>query len=91
MAGDAETGVTVIKLVEELDAGPIAAQRAFPIGPEDDAGAVYDRAAPLAVELLERVLPDPAFSPQPDEGVTYADEDRTGGPRSSTSRSRRRR
>ena len=45
MAGDTETGVTIIKLVEELDAGPIAAQRAFPIEPEDDAGAVYDRAA----------------------------------------------
>src|ERR671935_48083 len=43
MAGDAETGVTIIKLVEELDAGPIAAQEPFPIGPDDDAGAIYDR------------------------------------------------
>jgi methionyl-tRNA formyltransferase len=72
MAGDAETGVTVIELSEELDAGPIAAQERFPIGPEDDAGAVYDRAVPLAVELLERVLPDPTFTPQPEEGVSYA-------------------
>ena len=31
MAGDPETGVTIIKLVPELDAGPIAAQRAFPV------------------------------------------------------------
>ena len=38
MAGDDETGVTLIRLVEELDAGPIAAQEAFPIEPEDDAG-----------------------------------------------------
>jgi methionyl-tRNA formyltransferase len=74
MAGDTETGVTVIKLVEELDAGPIAAQERFPIGPEDDAGAVYDRAVPLAVELLERVLPDASFTPQPDGNVTYADK-----------------
>jgi methionyl-tRNA formyltransferase len=74
MAGDAETGVTLIKLVEELDAGPIAAQERFPIGPEDDAGAVYDRSVPVAVELLERVLPNPSFSPQPDEGVTYAEK-----------------
>src|SRR4051795_12687786 len=44
MAGDEETGVTVIKLVEELDAGPIAAQQAFPLERDDDAGAVYDRA-----------------------------------------------
>lgn len=76
MAGDGETGVTVIKLVEELDAGPIAAQQAFPIEPDDDAGAVYAKAAPLAVELLEAVLaePEPAFRPQPNEGVTYAEK-----------------
>jgi methionyl-tRNA formyltransferase len=74
MAGDTETGVTVIRLVEELDAGPVAAQERFPIGPEDDAGAVYDRAVPLAVELLERTLPDPEFGPQSDEGVTYAEK-----------------
>lgn len=74
MAGDEESAVSVIRLVEELDAGPIAAQEAFPIGPEDDAGSVYDRATDLAVELLERVLPDPSFEPQPEEGATYADK-----------------
>jgi methionyl-tRNA formyltransferase len=74
MAGDTETGVTVIRLVEELDAGPIAAQERFSIDPEDDAGDVYDRAAPLAVELLERALAGPVFVPQPAEGVTYADK-----------------
>jgi methionyl-tRNA formyltransferase len=74
MAGDAETGVTVIRLVEELDAGPIAAQERFPIGPDEDGGSVYDRAAPLAVDLLERTLADPVFSAQPEEGVTYADK-----------------
>ena len=73
MAGDAETGVTVIRLVEELDAGPIAGQRAFPIEPEDDAGAIYAKAAPVAVELLDEALEQPSFRPQPDEGVTYAD------------------
>jgi methionyl-tRNA formyltransferase len=74
MGGDAETGVTLIQLVEELDAGPIAAQEAFAVRPDDDAGAVYDRATELAVELLERVLPAPSFTPQPEEGVTYADK-----------------
>jgi methionyl-tRNA formyltransferase len=72
MAGDEETGVTIIKLVEELDAGPIAAQRAFPIEPDDDAGAVYRRTGEVAAELLEDVLPAPRFRPQPEEGVTYA-------------------
>ena len=72
LAGDAETGVTIHRTVKELDAGPIAAQRAFPVEPDDDAGAVYERAADLAVELLDEVLPDPEFRPQPDEGATYA-------------------
>jgi methionyl-tRNA formyltransferase len=72
MAGDTETGVTIHRTVKELDAGPIAAQRAFPIGEQDDAGAVYDRAARIAVELLDDVLPDPQFTPQPEEGATYA-------------------
>jgi len=76
MAGDTETGVTIIKLVQELDAGPIAAQEAFAIGPKDDAGAVYAKAAPIAARLLDGVLADPGvhFRPQPEEGVTYADK-----------------
>jgi methionyl-tRNA formyltransferase len=74
MAGDDETGVTIIKLVEELDAGPIAAQRAFAIGPEDDAGAVYERAAEAAALLLDGVLENPRFHDQPSNGVTYAEK-----------------
>ena len=74
MAGDAETGVTIHETVEALDAGPIAAQEPFPIGPEDDAGAVYARAAEVAVRLLDDVLPAPTFTPQPDDGVTYAEK-----------------
>jgi methionyl-tRNA formyltransferase len=74
MAGDAETGVTIHRTTAELDAGPIAAQRAFPIGPDDDAGVVYERAAALAVELLAEVLPEPSFAPQPEDGVTYAEK-----------------
>jgi methionyl-tRNA formyltransferase len=72
MAGDTETGVTIHRTTPELDAGPIAAQRAFPIGSEDDGGTVLDRAAALGVELLEIVLPEPHFRPQPLEGVTHA-------------------
>jgi methionyl-tRNA formyltransferase len=74
MAGDRETGVTIHRTTAELDAGPIAAQRAFPIGPDDDAGVVYERASRLAVELLDEVLPAPMFRPQPEEGVTYAEK-----------------
>jgi methionyl-tRNA formyltransferase len=74
MAGDAETGVTIIRLVEELDAGPIAAQESFPIGSDDDAGAVYARAGEVAAELLDRSLAAPSFAPQPSDGVTYAEK-----------------
>jgi methionyl-tRNA formyltransferase len=74
MAGDAETGVTIHRTTPELDAGPIAAQRSFLIGAEDDAGVVYERAGELAAELLEEVLSGlPDFHPQPEEGATYAD------------------
>jgi methionyl-tRNA formyltransferase len=74
MAGDAETGVTIHRTVKELDAGPVAAQRAFPIGEQDDAGVVFAKAAELVVDLLDDVLPDPDFTPQDDHGVTYAEK-----------------
>jgi methionyl-tRNA formyltransferase len=75
MAGDEETGVSIIKLVRELDAGPIAAQEAFPISLDDDAGAVYERAVDLAGNLLETdALANPRLEPQAEVGVTYADK-----------------
>jgi methionyl-tRNA formyltransferase len=76
MAGDTETGVTIHETVEALDAGPIAAQQAFPIGSEDDAGAVYARSAEVAAELLRDVLAEeePEFTSQPEHGLTYAEK-----------------
>jgi len=74
MAGDEVTGVTIIRLEPELDAGPIAAQEAFPLGPEDDFGTVSARAAEVGAELLEDVLREPSFEPQPAEGATYAEK-----------------
>jgi methionyl-tRNA formyltransferase len=74
MAGDTETGVTIHRTTAELDAGPIAAQQAFPIAPDDDAGTVYEHAGRVAAELLDDVLAgEPAFRPQSEEGVTYAE------------------
>jgi methionyl-tRNA formyltransferase len=76
MAGDAETGVTIHRTVKELDAGPIAAQAAFVIGDDDDAGAVFTRSAELAADLLDGVLAldEPSFAPQAEDGATYADK-----------------
>jgi methionyl-tRNA formyltransferase len=73
LAGDDETGVTIHRTTKELDAGPIAAQRAFAVEPEDDAGAVYAKAAALAAELLEEVMTEPSFRPQTGE-PTYAEK-----------------
>ncbi|MDH4346393.1 MAG: methionyl-tRNA formyltransferase [Thermoleophilia bacterium] len=76
LAGDRETGVTIHETVEALDAGPIAAQERFAIEEDDDAGTVYARAGEVAARLLDGVLAaaPPAFTPQPEEGVTYADK-----------------
>jgi methionyl-tRNA formyltransferase len=76
MAGDRETGVTIHRTVEALDAGPIAAQAAFAILPDDDAGTVYARSGALAAELLDEVLAqaEPDLVPQPEDGVTYAEK-----------------
>jgi methionyl-tRNA formyltransferase len=74
MAGDARTGVTIHRTTPELDAGPIAAQEAFDVGPDDDAGAVYARSAEIAARLIGDVLPEPAFTPQPSEDASYAEK-----------------
>jgi methionyl-tRNA formyltransferase len=74
MAGDTRTGVTIHRTTAELDAGPVAAQEAFDIGPDDDAGAVYARAAEVAARLIGAVLPEPEFHEQPSDGATYAEK-----------------
>jgi methionyl-tRNA formyltransferase len=74
MAGDARTGVTIHRTTSELDAGPIAAQEAFDLQPDDDAGAVYARSAEIAARLISDVLPAPTFTPQPAEGASYAEK-----------------
>jgi methionyl-tRNA formyltransferase len=74
MAGDTRTGVTIHRTTPELDAGPIAAQEAFDVGPDDDAGAVYARSAEIAARLIADLLPEPDFQPQPSDGATYAEK-----------------
>ncbi|MGX6449967.1 methionyl-tRNA formyltransferase, partial [Patulibacter sp. S7RM1-6] len=79
MAGDAETGVSIMELVEELDAGPVIAQERLPIGPDDTYGDVAPRlvelGARMLVDALDRLADGPLPStPQPDDGVTYAEK-----------------
>ena len=56
LAGDAETGVTIMKMDEQLDHGPILAVRATPIGEGEDAQALTARLANMGAELLVETL-----------------------------------
>jgi methionyl-tRNA formyltransferase len=77
MAGDTETGVSIMRITEGLDAGPVCLEGRVSIGPDETAGELHDalatKGAALMVEALaelERGRLD--CKPQPDEGVTYA-------------------
>ncbi len=56
MAGDTETGVTIMRVTAELDAGPVALQERVPIEPGDDYGSLAPRLAELGGELALRAL-----------------------------------
>jgi methionyl-tRNA formyltransferase len=72
-AGDEETGVTIMRPIAELDAGPICLERSEPIDPKDDYGSLSARLAALGGELLIEALDsEPRFRDQPEQGVTYA-------------------
>jgi methionyl-tRNA formyltransferase len=77
IAGDAETGVAVMKMEEGLDTGPVAMVERVAIGPDTTAGELHDRLAMLGADLMVRALAALSrgalgFVPQPAEGVTYA-------------------
>jgi methionyl-tRNA formyltransferase len=74
MAGDEETGVSIIELVQELDAGPIAARGVFPVSLDENAGHVFARAADLTPALIEEALASREPAPQAEDGVTYAEK-----------------
>jgi methionyl-tRNA formyltransferase len=74
-AGDEETGVTIMRPIAELDAGPICLQRSEPIAPDDTYGTLAERLAALSGELVVEALnTNPPFREQPSDGVTYADK-----------------
>jgi methionyl-tRNA formyltransferase len=72
LAGDGETGVSIIRLVQALDAGPILLQERMPISLEDDYLSLEPRLASLGAELLVRALAEhPSEQPQDDNAATY--------------------
>jgi methionyl-tRNA formyltransferase len=75
MAGDALTGVSIMRLTAGLDSGPVCLSATEPIGEEDTYGTLAPRLARLGGELLVRALDEaPDFHEQPEEGVTYAEK-----------------
>lgn len=76
LAGDPVTGVTVIRMDESLDTGPVLANREHPIRPEDDAGSLGSRLAAIGAEAVAELLPGLAEGhviPMPQTGrATFA-------------------
>ena len=75
-AGVSETGVTLMRIVRRLDAGPVADVERVPVGPLDTAAEVEQRLAAACVPLVSRALPRLAtggleFRPQDEAAATY--------------------
>jgi methionyl-tRNA formyltransferase len=77
LAGDLETGISIMRMDAGLDTGPVLTRRALPIGPDDDAGTLHDKLAALGAAQIAEVLEllrhggiEPV--PQAEEGATYA-------------------
>jgi methionyl-tRNA formyltransferase len=77
LAGDEETGVTIMQMDVGLDTGPMLAKRSIRLNPDDTAGSVFQALSTLGADLLIETLPDYMDGriipqPQPEEGATYA-------------------
>lgn len=77
IAGDRETGVMVMRMEEGLDTGPVAMVERTAIGPDETTGELHDRLKMLGADLMVRALAALSrgslqFTPQAEEGVTYA-------------------
>lgn len=77
MAGDLRTAASVMKMEEGLDTGPVGLVEEIPIGPDMTAGELHDEMMVRGADLMGRALAaldrdSLDFTPQPEEGVTYA-------------------
>lgn len=78
-AGDSETGVSIMKLAEGLDTGPVYATKKIPIAAEDNLGSLYSKLAELGASFLIETLPQILngslkATPQSEVGVSYAEK-----------------
>lgn len=77
LAGDTETGISIMMMEEGLDTGPVLRTESLPIGPETTAGELHDALAALGGRMIAPVLADfdsghIVPEPQDDAGMTYA-------------------
>jgi methionyl-tRNA formyltransferase len=77
LAGDEETGITIMQMDVGLDTGPMLAKRSIRLTRDDTAGSVTETLSHLGADLLLETLPDYLSGklqpvPQPEEGATYA-------------------
>ncbi len=73
LAGDSETGITIMQMEAGLDTGPMLLRGTTPIGPRTTTPELHDTLAAMGGALILRALAEqPAPTPQPEEGVTYA-------------------
>jgi len=77
LAGDAQTGVTIMKMDSGIDTGPIISQRVIPIAKDETGGSLFGKLSALGADMLLETLPrylsgELVPQPQPDEGIKYA-------------------
>jgi methionyl-tRNA formyltransferase len=77
LAGDDQTGVSIMRMDVGLDTGPVFLERVVPIGPQETGGSLHDRLAALGGTAIVEVLDELAVNstrsrPQSEDGVTYA-------------------
>jgi methionyl-tRNA formyltransferase len=77
LAGDTETGISIMQMAEGLDTGDVLLRETIPIGPEDTAAVLHDRLASLGARTLVQALAGVAEGrltpePQDDRAATYA-------------------
>ena len=73
LAGDAESGITIMQMEAGLDTGPMLLAEAIPLAPRETAASLHDRLAPIGARLVLRALAeDPPPAVQDEAGATYA-------------------
>jgi methionyl-tRNA formyltransferase len=73
LAGDDQTGITIMRMEEGLDTGPMLLSETTPIAPRETAATLHDRLAAIGARLILRALAEnPPATPQPEAGATYA-------------------